>query len=71
MLGLKHGINALVDHNPEWSRSFMEERARIHAAIGIVARSIEHYGSTAVEGLKARPSSTSSWAEAVQFGEVR
>ena len=26
----------------------MEERARIHAAIGTVARGIEHYGSTAV-----------------------
>jgi len=55
MLGLKHGINALVDHDPEWSRAFMEERARIHAAIGTVARGIEHYGSTAVDGLKAKP----------------
>jgi GrpB-like predicted nucleotidyltransferase (UPF0157 family) len=55
MLGLKHGINALLDHDPEWSRAFMEERARIHAAIGTVARGIEHYGSTAVDGLKAKP----------------
>jgi len=55
MLGLKHGINTIVDHDPEWSRAFMEERARIHAAIGTVARGIEHYGSTAVDGLKAKP----------------
>jgi GrpB-like predicted nucleotidyltransferase (UPF0157 family) len=55
MLGLKHGINALVDHDPEWSRPFTKERARIQAAIGIVARSVEHYGSTAVDGLRAKP----------------
>jgi len=55
MLGLKHGINALVDHDPEWSRAFMEERARIHTAIGTVARGVEHYGSTAVDALKAKP----------------
>ena len=55
MLGLKHGINALVDHDPEWSREFMAERARIHSAIAKVARGIEHYGSTAVDGLRAKP----------------
>jgi len=55
MLGLRHGINALADHDPEWSRAFMEERARIQAAIGTVARGIEHYGSTAVDGLRAKP----------------
>jgi GrpB-like predicted nucleotidyltransferase (UPF0157 family) len=55
MLGLKHGINALADPDPDWSRAFMEERARIHAAIGTVVRGIEHYGSTAVDGLKAKP----------------
>lgn len=55
MLGLKHGINVLVDHDPEWSRAFMEERARIHSAMGTVVRGIEHYGSTAVVGLRAKP----------------
>jgi GrpB-like predicted nucleotidyltransferase (UPF0157 family) len=55
MLGLKHGINVLVDHDPGWSQAFMEERARIHTAVGIVAHGLEHYGSTAVDGLKAKP----------------
>ena len=55
MLGLKQGINTLVDHDPEWSRAFEEERARIQSAIGKVSRGIEHYGSTAVEGLRAKP----------------
>ena len=55
MLGLKQGINTLVDHDPEWSRAFEEERARIQSALGKVSRGIEHYGSTAVEGLRAKP----------------
>jgi len=55
MLGLKHGINYLVDYDPDWPAAFEEERARIHSVLGDVARSIEHYGSTAVEGLRAKP----------------
>jgi GrpB-like predicted nucleotidyltransferase (UPF0157 family) len=55
MLGLKHGINLLVDYDPEWPRAFAEERTRIHSALGDAARGIEHYGSTAVEGLRAKP----------------
>jgi GrpB-like predicted nucleotidyltransferase (UPF0157 family) len=54
-LGLKHGINYLVDYDPGWPVAFEEESARILAAVGDVARGIEHYGSTAVEGLKAKP----------------
>lgn len=55
MLGLKHGINYLVDYDPDWPVAFEEERARIHSAAGEVVRGIEHYGSTAVEGLRAKP----------------
>jgi GrpB-like predicted nucleotidyltransferase (UPF0157 family) len=54
MLGLKHGINYLVDYDPHWPAAFEEERARILSATGDVARDIEHYGSTAVEGLRAK-----------------
>ncbi len=55
MLGLRHEINALVDHDPAWARAFLEERVRIHESIGAVALGIEHCGSTAVDGLKAKP----------------
>jgi len=55
MLGLKHGINLLVDYDPEWPFAFEEERRRIHSALGDIARGIEHYGSTSVEGLRAKP----------------
>lgn len=36
-------------------RSLEEERTRIRSAVGDVARGIEHYGSTAVAGLRAKP----------------
>jgi len=55
MLGLKHGLNLLVDCDPAWPAAFEEERARIGAAVGDVALGIEHYGSTAVAGLRAKP----------------
>lgn len=55
MLGLKHGVNLLVDYDPEWPEAFENERARIRSAVGDVALGIEHYGSTAVEGLRAKP----------------
>jgi GrpB-like predicted nucleotidyltransferase (UPF0157 family) len=55
VLGLKHGLNRLADYDPEWPAAFEEERARIRSAVGDVARGIEHYGSTAVAGLRAKP----------------
>jgi GrpB-like predicted nucleotidyltransferase (UPF0157 family) len=55
MLGVKHGVNHLVDYDPEWPVFFDAERIRIHTAVGEVARGIEHYGSTAVAGLRAKP----------------
>lgn len=55
MLGLQHGVNRLVDYDPEWPAAFEEERARIEAVLGDVVLAIEHYGSTAVAGLRAKP----------------
>jgi GrpB-like predicted nucleotidyltransferase (UPF0157 family) len=55
MLGLKAGINLLVDYDPEWPFAFEQEKLRIHSAIGDAVRGVEHYGSTAVEGLRAKP----------------
>jgi GrpB-like predicted nucleotidyltransferase (UPF0157 family) len=54
-LGLEPGANRLVDYNPLWPRAFAEEAARIKAALGARALAIEHYGSTAVPGLRAKP----------------
>lgn len=54
-LGLEGDANRLVDYNPLWPRAFAEEAARIRAAVGPLALAIEHYGSTAVPGLRAKP----------------
>jgi GrpB-like predicted nucleotidyltransferase (UPF0157 family) len=46
----------ISDPDPEWSRMFREEKIRIRKALGkrnIVK--VEHIGSTAVPGLKAKP----------------
>ncbi len=45
----------IADYDPAWPRRFELERARIAAALGDVARRIEHIGSTAVPGLAAKP----------------
>ena len=42
-------------YSEEWPRRFEEERRRIEAAMGAVARRVEHVGSTAVPGLAAKP----------------
>jgi GrpB-like predicted nucleotidyltransferase (UPF0157 family) len=54
-LGLEQGVNRLVDYNPFWPEAFAEEAAAIKAALGDRALAIEHYGSTAVPGLRAKP----------------
>lgn len=54
-LGLEHGVNRLVEYNSSWPLAFSEEAARIQTALGGRALAIEHYGSTAVPGLRAKP----------------
>lgn len=45
----------LVDYDPLWPEQFSEEAARIEAALGDSIVVIEHFGSTAVPGLSAKP----------------
>ena len=45
----------LVEYDETWPWRFEEQRRRIVAALGPVARQIEHIGSTAVPGLAAKP----------------
>jgi GrpB-like predicted nucleotidyltransferase (UPF0157 family) len=54
-LGLEAGVNRLADYNPLWTRAFAEEAARISSTLGPLVVGIEHYGSTAVPGLRAKP----------------
>jgi GrpB-like predicted nucleotidyltransferase (UPF0157 family) len=54
-LGLKANLNMLVAYDPLWPAAFEDEKLRLVKALGPVAKGIEHYGSTAVQGLCAKP----------------
>lgn len=45
----------IVAYDPAWPEMFDALRRRIEAALGPVARAVEHIGSTAVPGLAAKP----------------
>lgn len=45
----------LVPWDPEWPARFAAEAARVRAALGDLARAVEHVGSTAVPGLAGKP----------------
>lgn len=55
MIGLKHNQNLLVDYDPQWPSLFEEERERLKKALSGLPQGIEHYGSTAVPGIRAKP----------------
>jgi GrpB-like predicted nucleotidyltransferase (UPF0157 family) len=55
MIGLKHNQNFLVDYDPEWPFLFEEEKGRLQSVLLSIPQGIEHYGSTAVPGLQAKP----------------
>lgn len=54
-LGLQRGTVVLSEHKPEWYQLFEEERANLATVLGTFALSIEHIGSTAIPGIKAKP----------------
>ncbi len=45
----------LAAYDPAWPRHYVEERARLTGLAGGVFSNIEHFGSTAVPGLRAKP----------------
>lgn len=55
MAGLPRGVVRVVAYRPEWKTLFEEEAARLRALMGAAALSVEHVGSTAVEGMDAKP----------------
>lgn len=55
MLGLKNNLNILVDYDPSWEVAFIEERKRLAHVLGELVKGIEHHGSTAVPGMRAKP----------------
>lgn len=53
--GLPPGVVFLNDPAPEWAGLFEEEAARLRLALGSAVIAIEHYGSTSIPGIKAKP----------------
>lgn len=45
----------IVDHDPSWAARFAQVRELVLQALGPVALSVQHIGSTSVPGLAAKP----------------
>lgn len=54
MIGLERGTVRVAPYQPEWKRLFEDEARLLRAALG-PSVPIEHVGSTAVEGMPAKP----------------
>lgn len=55
MIGLKRGTVQVVSNQPAWKKLFEKEAARLRLALGNQIINIEHVGSTAIEGMDAKP----------------
>ncbi len=55
LLGLAREVVRLDSYRPEWKTLFEEEAARLRSVMGAAALAVEHVGSTAVEGMDAKP----------------
>lgn len=55
MVGLERGTVELVPYRDEWREAFETEAERLREALGDRLLAVEHVGSTAVEGLAAKP----------------
>ena len=55
MPGLERGTVELVAHDPDWQREYAAEVERLEALVGERVTAFGHVGSTAIEGLAAKP----------------
>lgn len=55
MIGLKRGIVELVPYNEKWPEEFQKEAKILKHILADRAVAIEHIGSTAIPGIKAKP----------------
>lgn len=55
MLGVNKGEVILVDHTDKWKSLFDKERSLLKTIIGDDVREIQHFGSTAIKGIEAKP----------------
>ncbi|TPE68621.1 GrpB family protein [Halalkalibacterium halodurans] len=55
MLGVNKGKVKLVAYSPKWKELFVEEKEMLESIIGENIKDIQHFGSTAIEGINAKP----------------
>ena len=55
MAGLKKGTVELKEHNEKWKKEYKREVSRLNSIIGEKVCGFEHIGSTAIQGIKAKP----------------
>ena len=55
VLGLQLGTVRLRQYTPLWAELFLVEAGHIRGALGELALDVQHVGSTAVPGLRAKP----------------
>lgn len=53
--GVPRGAVWLAEPTTRWAELFAEEAARLRSALGPLAIDVQHYGSTSVPGLRAKP----------------
>jgi len=54
VLGLENGVVRLNDYTQLWAELYREEEERIRAAVGHLIVDLQHIGSTAIPGIKAK-----------------
>jgi GrpB-like predicted nucleotidyltransferase (UPF0157 family) len=54
-LGLENDTVRLVDYQPNWEKTFLEEQAQLYETLGSAVLDVQHIGSTAVPELSAKP----------------
>jgi len=55
LLGIGKDEVKLVPHHKEWAELFKEEKKLLHSIIGEQTLGIEHFGSTAIKDIHAKP----------------
>ncbi|HYW13184.1 MAG TPA: GrpB family protein [Longimicrobium sp.] len=55
VLGLERGAVRLVPHTQRWAALYREEEAHLRAALDGVLIDIQHFGSTSIPGIRAKP----------------
>lgn len=54
-LGVAEGTVKLLESDARWPELYRREEARLRAAIGPLIVDIEHFGSTSIPGIRAKP----------------